>query len=519
MSRTTPLYNVPRGAAYLTSQQALLFITYFVFYILLARILSPTEVGEVGILALVQALFIGFTSGSFPSAATRFISRSLAVDDVHGASGVARITLRLSIAIALPGLVFAVVIYPFVSKSILGASGGANLLVATFVGAFLLDLMNLYTAFFIGIGRYAQTLYQNVLYVPLSRGLGLVLALQLNVLGVVLGWAIGGLVTIILSMYMWHGRLPEKGTYHLRPILTFSIPVFASALVTIGQQWGDVGIIYALLGAAILGPYYITLQSVSFLSTLWTPINQAIYPALAASHSTGETEGVSQRLDLAVRLINLAVLPIAAAIAAVSPTVLEIVYGPKYTSQSLSLSILALSSIFVAQGGLLVITLQAVGKTREYLRITLVSTILYLVVVGFGVYGSRMVWGVNPIEALAGAFGRAILAISIVILARHSLPSMMRPDMQTAMSKAVPLAIGVALPLLALDQYFLIFDPVRPLFQLLVLLAIFLVSYILISRQLRVFHRADFAILHDALPRILRPYLRMIQRIVISDTR
>lgn len=518
MTRTSEIYNVPRGAAYLTSQQAILYSTYLVFYLFLTRILNTTEVGEVAFLSLLQALFIGFTSGSFPSAATRFISRSLAAGDAHTAGGVAKTTLRMSVAIAVPGLVGGALISLLFGQSIFAGQGASELLFLTFVGGFLLDLMNLYAAFFLGIGRYAQTLYQNILYVPLSRGLGLVLALQFKVLGIVLGWAIGGLLTIFLSLYMWHGQLPRSRPYPLRPILAFSTPVFASALVTIGQQWGDIGIIYALLGAGILGPYYVVVQSVSFLSALWTPVNQAIYPALSASHSTGEIEAVSERLSLAFRLINLAVLPIAAALAAIAPTALDIVYGARYASQSLAFSILSLSSVFVAQGALLVIVLQAVGRTRKYLEVTLTSTLLYFVVVACAVYFAKAAFGINSLETLAGAIGRAILAISIVVLAHRTLRGVVKSHTGAALSKAVPLAIGVAAPLLVVDQFFLAYHPVRPLFQLIMLLGVFLVSYTLVSRELRVFHRGDFAILHDALPRRLRPYLKAIQRIIITDT-
>lgn len=516
MGRSSEIYNVPKGAAYLTSQQAVLYSTYLIFYLVLARELNTTEVGEVGFLALLQALFIGFTSGSFPSAATRFISRSLVAGDRQMAGGVARTTLKMSIAVAIPGLIVAGLFSLFLGQSILARSGASELLFLTFLGGFLLDLMNLYTSYFIGVGKFAQTLYQNILYVPLSRGLGLVLALQFRVLGIVLGWAIGGILTIFLSLYMWHGQLPRSTGYPIRPLLAFSVPVFASALVTIGQQWGDIGIIYALLGAGILGPYYVIVQSVSFLSALWTPVNQAIYPALSASHSTGEMEAVSDRLSIAFRLVNLAVLPIAAALAAIAPTVLDIIYGPKYAGQSLALSILSLSSIFTAQGGLLVIVLQAVGRTREYLKITLVSTILYFLVVMSAVYSTKTAFGVNPLETLAGAGGRAILTISIVVLAHRSLREIVKTHTGAAMSKAVPLAAGVAMPLLTLDQYFLAYHPVRPLFQLVILLGVFLAAYSLVSRQLNVFHRGDFAILHDAMPRRLRPYLKAVERVIMS---
>jgi len=37
------------------------------------------------------------------------------------------------------------------------------------------------------------------------------------------------------------------------------------------------------------------------------------------------------------------------------------------------------------------------------------------------------------------------------------------------------------------------------------------------SRQLKVFHHGDFAMLHDVLPTGLRPILKMVQRMIIID--
>ncbi len=510
MTKNTEMYNVPRGTAYLTSQQIILYATYLVFYALLARVLNKSEVGEFAVLALIQALFTGVVSGSLPSAATRFISRCIASGDAQAASGVARTTLRLSLAIVVPVFIIAALFSPFLGGILRGAADPTNLLLLTFASALFGDLMLLYAAFFIGIGRYAQTLYQNLLYVPLSRGLGLLLAyLGLRVLGIMAGWAIGGAATILLSLYMWHGLLPRGGSYPLRPILAFSLPVFVSMLITLGWQWGDMGIIYLLLGPVILGPYYLVVNSVSFLSVLWIPVNQAIYPALSASHSTDDFRAVSDRLAAAFRLINLSVLPIGAALAAISPTALEIVYGPQYVSEAITMSILSISSILVARGALLVTTLQAVGHTRKYVGVTLASTLVFLVIVWLGAV---------PLGTLAGAIGRAVLSLLIVVLAVIAVRPTVPTHINSSMKKAIPLAAGVAMPLLAVDQYFLNFPHppwLRPSFQLAIMFVMFIALFGFFSRHLKAFHHGDFAMLHDVLPPGLRPFLKKVERIII----
>jgi O-antigen/teichoic acid export membrane protein len=511
LTRTAEVYDVPRGTAYITSQQVLLYAVYFIFYVALARVLSQRDVGIVGALALVQAVFVGLISGSLPLAATRFISRSIVSGDRESASGVARATLKMSLAIALPGVAIAGLLSPFLTGFLDGASNPSTLLIVTFVSSLFLDIILLHTAFFLGVGRYAQTLHQNALYVPLSRGLGLALAyFGYGVFGIVVGWMVGGGAAVLLSIILWHGQLPKAKAYPLRPILSFSLPVFASALITLGQQWGDIGIILVLLGPTTLAPYYIAVSSVAFLSILWIPVNQAIYPALSAGHSTGDPREVSDRLAAAFRLINLTVLPISAALAAISPTALEIVYGPSYAAEALTLSTLSLSSIFVAQGVLLVTTLQAVGRTRQYLAVTLTSTLVFIGFVGLSTL---------KLGTLGGALGRALLALLIVLLARRSLHREISTHVNSAISRALPLAAGVALPLLALDQFFLHYHPIRPLFQLLILIGLFVVAYGGISSQLRVFHHGDFAMLHDVLPRRLRPFLKIVQRLMLRGSK
>src|SRR5260370_13360273 len=141
LTKTAEVYNVPRGTAYLTSQQVLLYVVYLVFYVLLARILNKTEVGEVAVLALVQAFLTGLISGSLPLAATRFISRSIVVGATQAAAGVARVTLRLSLALAIPVVALAILFSPYLSGFLRCAYDPTDLLLWTFVSSFFLHLM------------------------------------------------------------------------------------------------------------------------------------------------------------------------------------------------------------------------------------------------------------------------------------------------------------------------------------------------------------------------------------------
>src|SRR5215471_10436669 len=102
MTTRRPDYNVARGTAYITAQQVVVYLTYFVFYVVTTRVLLKAEIGAVSLLSATMAAFNTITQLALPQAATRFLSRHLAAGERSLAGSVARTTLRLTILIAVP---------------------------------------------------------------------------------------------------------------------------------------------------------------------------------------------------------------------------------------------------------------------------------------------------------------------------------------------------------------------------------------------------------------------------------
>ncbi len=509
MTETAEAYDVPRGAAYFTSQQVISYIVYFLFYVLLARILTRAEIGQVSLLAATLAVFNTLTQLALPTTATRYISGNLGKGQRETAGAVAKTALRLLLATATMGTVLSLAVSPLIGQFVFGTSDATLLLVTVFLAGLALDFTVLYGGYFLGAGLYAQTVYQNILYIPLSRGLGLALAASgLRVFGIVLGWAIGALVTLLASLFFWRNPLPSTSTYPARPLLAFTLPLFASTLITLGTQWGDIALLQALLGQlSTTGAYYLIVSSVSFLSVFWIPVSSALYPALSADHSANNTQGINDRLSVSLRLTNLAVLPLAAALAAVSGTALEIAYGPSYRGETLPFAILTLASVLTAQAAILTATLQAVGKTRALLLVAFAATIIDLVTVALVA---------RTLGPTAGALGRGLLYLTMVLLSYKTLRPEVHVSPARGFQKATILGLGVSIPLFLIDQALTRIIGLTALLHLPILLLVFTISFLAVSRTLHVFHAGDFAILNTAIPRRLQPYLRTIEHLLIK---
>src|SRR6266705_5090451 len=170
LAATATVFNVPRGTAYITIQQAIFYATSFLYYVLLVRILNLSQVGEVSLLAAASSIFTTLTQLALPMAATRFISSHIGSNDPTSASSVAATSIRLLLAIAGPGLVIAILASPWIGITVFKTADAGTLLIVTFAASFLFDLTALYGAFFLVLGLYADILFQNILFFPLSRG-------------------------------------------------------------------------------------------------------------------------------------------------------------------------------------------------------------------------------------------------------------------------------------------------------------------------------------------------------------
>lgn len=498
---------------YITIQQIVFYATSFIYYVLLVRVLNLSQVGEVSLLAAASSIFTTLTQLALPIAATRFISSHIGKNDPASAGGVAAASLRLLLATAGPGVVIAILASPWIGGTVFKTAESNTLLVVTFAASFLLDFTTLYGALFLGLGLYAEIVYQNVLFFPLSRGLGLALAYNgLGPLGIPLGWAIGALATLLLSVFLWKGRLTHFRSYPARPLLVFGFPLFASALVTLLQSWGDIALLQGILGQlGNTGAYYIVVSGVGFLSILWAPVAGALYPALSSSYANEGPASVSARLAVAARLVNLTVLPTGVALAAIAPTALEAFFGAPLGNQAVPFAILATTLIFTAQSLLLITTLQSVSRTAHILGINLAATIIDLAAVGFGA---------SVLGTTAGAIGRALLAIATLLLAWFSLRRVLHVPVAQGLSKALALTLLSAFPLVILDTILTLNFHLVPLLRLPLLFGVFVLCFLATSRGLDVFSEDDFELLKNALPRFLRSHLKLLRSLLVrTNTR
>lgn len=488
------------------TQQIVAYLTYFVFAVVLARILSPSEVGEVSILATILAIFGGATQLGLPSTAIQFISGALGANNSRVVGSIVRSTMKLMILCGGAGVAIAFVASPLIDESGFGSSGG-NLLLLTLISGFLLDLTTLYGGYFLGAGFYSEAVYQNVVYVPLSRGLGIAFALSgFHVVGIVLGWLTGGVVTLLLSVVMWRGRFHSKDRYPIKKILAFSVPIFASSFIILLQGWTDIIILQLITRQfAIIGAYYLVVTSIGFLSIIWTPLVSALYPVLSLSHAATGASAVRDKLNQALRLSNLVTLPISVAIASVASIALTVLYGSAYANQATTLLILSLGSVFASEGALLLSAVQAIGKPRAVFAVVSIAFMSDVVVVTLTA---------SSIGTVGAGIGRTLLECVTVVSAYLFLRGHVKVSPLAGIQKACLLSVCVSLPLITVSLFV---HTVNPLEELALMVGVFALALALSARMLKAFSRDDYGLLESALPQWSLKLAHLGRRILIKN--
>src|SRR5207247_7526733 len=162
--------------------------------------------------------------------------------------------------------------------------------------------------------------------------------------------------------------------------------------------------------------------------------------------------------------------------------------------QAVRFAIIATTLTFSSQSYLLTAALQSVNRTTQILGISLAATIIDLVTVSLGA---------SALGTTAGAIGRALLAVAMMLLAWLSLRRVLHTPVGQGLSKALALTILTAIPLVVVDMILTGNFRLVPLFRIPLLLAVFVACFLAASRGFNVFREDDFELLKNALPRAL----------------
>jgi len=375
--------RVTRGTLYIAFQNATTFILGLVFYIFAARLLTKEDIGLLSILTFIMALFTSVSLLSIPDASVKYISEHIGRGEPDRAASVVATTWRMVLIGSL--LMLAVTCIFSVSLVEVGWKGFPlpALMVALFA-AFLINFQGTYAAFLQGLQMFGRLAWVYIIYGLIScvTGVGLV-ALGYGLSGVAFAYLVGASVSVVVAAWFYYGKLPRvSANYSRKTLIKYGYPLFLTGMLFVASTWVDrICYLASTSNLAGLGVLDLAVRGSNVLWVIYSAVGTVVFPAMSELYGRLGKEGVMRAVKMSSRYLAYLIFPPAIGLAVLARTAMAILFGWEYTVGALAFSILALAGIMTAYGTLGGSALEALGKTRVFIKIGAVSILVNIILI------------------------------------------------------------------------------------------------------------------------------------------
>ena len=398
---------VSRGASYLTIQAVVTSAAQVLSFAILARIITPTEVGILAILTLVTALSQSINGAAFQQAAMKYVGE-YADANRDLAAGVFFQTLRVSLVISIPFAVFIFLGSGLLAKMLLGTVSQAGLFQILSVDLLMnAGALQVATGTVLGAKCFKVAATIGAAGAILRQILIILLILFLkNFVGLVYGWVLSDLAMFAgFGLYAVRTLGLTTKLFELRKLMSFSWPLSVGNIISFAYGWFDRAILIVFVPLASLGVYTAALYALGVIGSVSVAFTNTLLPVYSSISAGRGLEGSRQATRLGSRYVSLVMVPLAFGLFATAKPALTLFVGNTYAAGALPLMILSLASALTTLSAVLSPMLTALAKTRAIMCITIGSVALgvcsaYALLPFMGIVGASVARDVAMVVSL-----------------------------------------------------------------------------------------------------------------------
>ena len=374
--------SIARGASYALIQTVLTNVALVLSFAILARLITPAEMGILVPLSLV----IGFTqtvvASALRQATTKFVAETLPNGGSKGASPIFYQSIRMSfLQAAVLGLgIF--LLAPVLSNQLLRTSTGAIYFqvlgfdVLVYAGV----LPTLVGALF-GFHKFKEAAIIGTLGTLIRQSLIIILIIWLrSFVGLVIAWVVSDSATAFLyAVYLSRLIGRPRFDFPLGRILSFSWPLSLSYTANFAYSWFDSAVLLVFVPLTTLGVYNVVSTAFSVLVGISLAISTTLFPAYSTIQGPDQRRSLNNASQLAARYVNFVMIPLSLGLLATAKPALSLFVGEAYVEGSLPLMVLSGSFAITAVATALTPIIVAIGQTRVSSGITTISVALSVI--------------------------------------------------------------------------------------------------------------------------------------------
>jgi stage V sporulation protein B len=375
--------DVARGSFYLTLQNVITNIVVVASFAILARLITPKDMGIWAVLLLVNALCQVTANLGLPTAATRYVADTLARGERDAAASIFYQAIRATVVGASLWGITVFLGAETLASWLLGESSQAVLFRILALDILLnAGMLQVLRGTMLGLRKFRQAAIIGIASTLIRQSLIILLVILVsNFVGLVVGWVISDAATALIYFgYVLRLMGPPRFNFPLVGLVRFSWPLLISGTFDFASSWFDRAVLLAFLPLAALGIYNATIVAFGVLTGITEAMTSTLLPAYSAMQGLRSRGTLTDALRATSRYVSFAAVPLAFGLLATARPALALLVGEAYAEGAGSLMILAGTYGLTLVGTVLSPMLVALGETRVVSAITVVPLAVSLVV-------------------------------------------------------------------------------------------------------------------------------------------
>ncbi len=367
--------RIGKGITYIAALNSLQFAVGIIFYNILSKSLESVEIGLFSTLTFILVVLTTLTPLALQFAAIKYVAEYLGRGEADKAAAVARTATRIVLLSSSTFFVLFLIIALVVGR-IYTNIVGIEVLLAVIAGAgFFAAMRTIYLGLIQGLQLFDRYAIANLSAMILSRFLGIILVFTgSGLLGAVTGSLLGEGAGLVITFFLYRGKLPSTKThFDLSVLMKFSLPVLAMMLIATMQDWTDRILFLAISGnLEALGVFDLAIRAATSLGIIGAVLDVVVLPTFSESYGKYGKKDLSSMLVKALRYLGFMYFPAAFGLASISQTAMTVLYQARLASEgTVPLMVLAVFSILNAFTTILNSGLKSIGRTTDFVRISL----------------------------------------------------------------------------------------------------------------------------------------------------
>jgi O-antigen/teichoic acid export membrane protein len=357
----------------------------FLNQVILARILGAGGIGEVILAITIVRISVQIAKFGMEETMMKFIPLYVNKKDEARLKGTITFAIKFCLLFSTVFMLFVFMFSKFISINIFHSEGLLKLMPIVVVAIPAWVIRDVIGGILRGYKDALRALIPEALISPFFR-IVIFLILILNgvsslfaIIAFVAGEILAVITSIIFLQNKVKGLRPVKKQCNNKEILDMAYTIIFTSMSVLLYTQADLWILGMLSSTETVGIYGIAAKLALLVYFPMMAFAAIIPPLISSIHASGNLDELRKMVSESTRWILSMSIPIILVLSLEGKYILKYVFGPEFVAGYVPLLILVLGQLIKAGAGLIGVILQMTGEHKIYMKVTIISGILNII--------------------------------------------------------------------------------------------------------------------------------------------